>query len=66
MLRVKFRGREMAHTEFGFQVLEKIFSLLGDKIQTEREPKMEGRSITAIIGRNTGVGAKKENAEVKN
>lgn len=54
MLRVKFKGREMAHTEFGFQLLNRIFQQLGDKIQVEREPKLEGRSITAIIGRNTG------------
>ncbi|MBI3486040.1 translation initiation factor IF-3 [Candidatus Daviesbacteria bacterium] len=54
MLRVKFRGREMAHTEFGFALLQKIFGLLGEKITIDREPKLEGRSITAIIGRAKG------------
>ncbi len=53
-LRVKFKGREMAHPEFGFDLLKKIFTQLGDKIAIEREPKMEGRSITAIIGRSKG------------
>lgn len=52
MFRVKFKGREMAHTEFGFQLLNKIFEMLGDKVTVEREPKLEGRSITAIIGRS--------------
>ncbi len=51
MLRVKFRGREMAHTEFGFGLLQKIFGILGDKIVIDREPKLEGRSITVIIGK---------------
>ena len=54
MLRVKFKGREMAHPEFGFQLLNKIFDRLGDKIAIEREPKFEGRSITAIIGKSKG------------
>ena len=54
MFRVKFRGREMAHTELGFQLLTKIFETMGEKITVEREPKMEGRSITVIIGKGKG------------
>lgn len=61
-LRVKFKGREMAHTEFGFALLKKIFDQFGDKIAIERDPKLEGRSITAIIGRSKGSTAK-ANAE---
>lgn len=53
-LRVKFKGREMAHLEFGFKLLQDIFARLGDKISVEREPKLEGRSITAIIGKSKG------------
>lgn len=59
--RVKFRGREMAHLNFGFDLLNKIFGIFGDKIQIEREPKVEGRSITVIIGRNKGGSSKTEN-----
>ncbi|MBI2021739.1 translation initiation factor IF-3 [Candidatus Daviesbacteria bacterium] len=62
MFRVKFKGREMAHLEFGFQLLNKIFAILGDKITIEREPKVEGRSITAIIGKSRG-GGKNEKVE---
>lgn len=51
MFRVKFKGREMAHTEIGFQLLEHIISILGENVQIERAPKLEGRSITAIVGR---------------
>src|SRR5258708_1063028 len=65
MFRVKFKGREMAHTEFGFQLLKKIFDQFGERIAIEREPKMEGRSITAIIGRSKG-GNQAANAESKN
>lgn len=49
--RVKFKGREMAHLNLGFELLNKAFGMLGDKINVEREPKVEGRSITAIVGK---------------
>lgn len=54
MIRIKFKGREMGHQELGYQILDKILAQLGDKIMVERPAKMEGRSITMIIGRNTG------------
>lgn len=55
MFRVKFKGREMANMSLGFELLKKIFAQLEGKIQIEREPKAEGRSITAIIGKFRGV-----------
>lgn len=51
MFRVKFRGREMGHLNFGFALLRKIFDRFGKAMVVEREPKQEGRSITAIVGR---------------
>lgn len=54
MFRVKFKGREMAHTNLGFELLQKVMEILGDKVGVERDAKMEGRSITLIIGRNRG------------
>lgn len=54
MFRVKFKGREMAHLEFGYKLLNNIFERLGDKITIEREPKQEGRSITVILGKGKG------------
>jgi translation initiation factor IF-3 len=64
MFRVKFKGREMAHPEFGFQLLDKIFASLEGKINIEREPKMEGRSITVIIGRYRGGNNKPEEEKI--
>jgi len=52
MIRIKFKGREMAHTELGFETLKRIMAFLGDKVSFERAAKLEGRSITAIIGKN--------------
>jgi translation initiation factor IF-3 len=65
-LRVKFRGREMAHTQLGFELLNKIFEQFGEKIMVDRAPKLEGRSITAIIGRAKGGGnAKPQESKVE-
>ncbi len=54
LLRVKFKGREMAHTDLGFKLIESIKERLGGKAIVDREPKMEGRSITVIMGRGKG------------
>lgn len=57
-LTVKFKGREMAHQELGYDVLKQVFSLLGDKVATERDPRFEGRNLSVIITKIKG--AKKE------
>ena len=53
-LTVKFKGREMAHQELGHQVLQEALSLLGDKVAVERDPKMEGRKLSMIVGKGKG------------
>ncbi|MBI2019752.1 translation initiation factor IF-3 [Candidatus Daviesbacteria bacterium] len=62
-LTVKFRGREMAHQEIGYQVLRDALNLLGDKVAVERDAKMEGRKLSMIVGKSKG-GV--QNAETKN
>lgn len=52
LFRVKFKGREMGNLKLGFELLNKVYEKLGDKISIEREAKVEGRSITVIIGRS--------------
>lgn len=64
MFRVKFKGREMAHTYLGFDLLKKVMEILGDKVGIERDAKLEGRSITLIIGRNRG--GKNEQGQTQN
>lgn len=46
---VVFRGRQMAHQEFGLKLLEKFKEQLEDLAIIEREPNMEGRSMIAIF-----------------
>ena len=46
---LRFRGREMAHQEFGMRQLERIKADLEAEGQVEQMPKMEGRQMVMII-----------------
>jgi translation initiation factor IF-3 len=46
---LRFRGREMAHQEFGMRMLERIKADLEDIGQVEQFPKMEGRQLIMVI-----------------
>ena len=46
---LKFRGREMAHTEFGFQVVQKFLAEIGAYGHQDFEPKLIGRGINVMI-----------------
>ena len=47
---LRFRGREMAHQEFGMRQLERIKADLEAVGAVEQMPKMEGRQMIMIIG----------------
>lgn len=47
---LRFRGREMAHQEFGMRQLERIKTDLEAVGAVEQMPKMEGRQMIMIIG----------------
>ena len=46
---LKFRGREMAHTEFGFQVVHKFLAEIAPYGHQDFEPKLIGKGITVMI-----------------
>ena len=46
---LRFRGREMAHTEFGFQVVRKFLAEVGPWGHPDFDPKLTGRSINVMI-----------------
>lgn len=50
---VRFRGREMAHTELGRDVLDRILVELGEGYHVDRKPSMEGRFMSMIVGPQT-------------
>lgn len=47
---LRFRGREMAHTEIGMGLLKKMIEDLGSLAKVEFEPKMEGRQVMMVLG----------------
>lgn len=44
-----FRGREMAHTELGRRILDRIIVDLEDVASVEQMPKQEGRNMTLVL-----------------
>ncbi len=46
---LRFRGREMAHQEFGMRVLERLKVDLEPYGQIEQFPKMEGRQMVMVL-----------------
>jgi translation initiation factor IF-3 len=48
-VQLQFRGREMAHQEFGMKLMERVRDDLATMSQVEMEPKMTGRNITMTL-----------------
>ena len=46
---LKFRGREMQHTEFGFEVIKKFVADIAPYGHPDFEPKLVGRAINLMI-----------------
>ena len=46
---VRFKGREMAHTELGSDVLMRFASSLNEVAEVEQKPMIEGRFMTMIL-----------------
>jgi translation initiation factor IF-3 len=46
---VRFRGREMAHTELGKEVLDRILQMLQDSFIVEKPAQMEGRTMSLLL-----------------
>jgi len=48
-LRLKFRGREMAHTEIGFGVIKRALTELENMGHPDNEPKLLGKQINVML-----------------
>ena len=46
---LRFRGREMAHQEFGVRLLQRVRDELEELAQVESMPKMEGRQMIMML-----------------
>ena len=48
-LTVRFKGRQMAHTELGKEVLERFASRVEEYADIDQKPKLDGRTMTCIL-----------------
>lgn len=46
---IRFKGRQMAHTELGEDVLKRFASELEDVAVVEQQPKLEGRNMNMLL-----------------
>ncbi len=46
---IMFRGREMAHTELGKRILDRLMDDLDDLAVVEQEAKLDGRNMVMVI-----------------
>jgi translation initiation factor IF-3 len=46
---IMFRGREMAHTDLGRKILDRLVEDLGDTATVEAQPKQDGRNMVMVI-----------------
>jgi len=46
---VRFKGREMAHTDLGWKMLNRMVEMMSDVAVIENHPRMEGRMLSMIL-----------------
>ncbi len=48
---VVYKGREMAHRELGYTMIDKITTLLGETVAIDQKPIFAGRNLSIAIRR---------------
>ncbi len=48
-IQIFYRGREMAHKELGYDMINKIITLLEDHAIVEQQPTMAGRNLSITV-----------------
>ena len=46
---LRFRGREMAHQELGYKLLDRVKGDTGKIAKVEQEPRFEGRQVVMVL-----------------
>lgn len=46
---VMYRGREMAHRELGYELIERVIAQLEDEAILEQTPQMAGRNLSIVL-----------------
>jgi translation initiation factor IF-3 len=53
---IMFRGREMAHRDLGFKMIDRLIEEVGENGQVEARPRLEGPNLTAILAPKKAAG----------
>ena len=48
-LSIRFKGRQMAHTELGAEVMERFYDRVKDIATMDQKPKLDGRNMSCIL-----------------
>lgn len=48
-IQIFYRGREMAHKELGYEMIDRIVALLEGDAIVEQKPQMAGRNLSIVI-----------------
>jgi len=48
-IQIRFKGREMAHKELGYDMADRITQLLEDDAIVEQKPQMAGRNLSITV-----------------
>ena len=46
---LRFRGRMITHSEFGYEVMNRVVEDLGDEVTVDQKPKMDGRKMFVLV-----------------
>jgi translation initiation factor IF-3 len=55
---VFFRGREMAHQELGYELIERIAQSLSDVAVVDQKPQLAGKNLSIVVRSNNNAKAK--------
>ena len=53
---IMFRGREMAHRDLGFKMMDRLVQEVGEVGQVETRPRLEGPNLSTIIAAKKAAG----------
>jgi translation initiation factor IF-3 len=51
-LTVFYRGRELAHKDLGFVLIDRVMNMLGESITMEQQPQMAGKQLNFVVRSN--------------
>ena len=63
---VRFKGREMGSKNFGYEILNRVLSIIGNKVNIDMNPKFLGRHLTMVISPLSGARKSEKNEQEQN